>query len=110
MNEEIVKKLTGKKIKQFRNALKMTQFALSEKIEINQRQVALIEAGKSFPSLSTLTKLAKVFGCSIGNFFDNGDCRSEEEIKEELKNIIDDLNYNKVQTLYAIAKDIKIIM
>ena len=56
MDDKKVKILLGKRIKQLRQSFNFTQFVLGEKIDINQRQVAQIESGHSFPSLSTLVK------------------------------------------------------
>jgi DNA-binding XRE family transcriptional regulator len=106
MEEVQIKKLVGKKIKNYRKSLKLTQEALGELIDINQRQIALIEAGKSFPSLSTLNKMASVFNCKFQDFFENGYLKSETELKEELKIIIDKLNYKATQTIYLVAKNL----
>lgn len=106
MDEFSIKELVGKKIKQYRKTSKLTQDALGEQIEINQRQIALIEAGKSFPSLSTLNKLASVFNCSIQDFFENEHLKNENELKNELKNIIDGLNYKEAQLIYLVAKNL----
>ena len=69
MNEEKVKILFGKKVRHLRNNLNLTQFALGELINVNQRQITLIEAGKSFPSLKSIIKLAEVFSCDIKDLF-----------------------------------------
>ena len=61
MNEDLVKILFGKKIKRLRHNMNLTQFALGELANINQRQVTLIESGKSFPSLKTIIKFADIF-------------------------------------------------
>lgn len=106
MDEFLIKELVGKRIKQYRKASKLTQDALGEQIEINQRQIALIEAGKSFPSLSTLNKLASVFNCSIQDFFENEHLKNENELKNELKNLIDGLNYKEAQLIYLVAKNL----
>lgn len=106
MDEALVKKLVGKKIKQYRKTLNLTQDSLGEKININQRQVALIESGKSFPLLSTLTKMTKVFNCKIQDFFENEHLKDEIELKSELKTMIDKLNYKETQTVYLVAKNL----
>lgn len=106
MDEQLIKELVGKKIKQYRKASKLTQDALGEQIDINQRQIALIESGKSFPSLSTLNKLATVFKCNFQDFFENDYLKNETELKNELKDIIDRLNYKEAQVIYLVAKNL----
>ena len=70
MNEQEIKNAVGNMIRAYRKKLNLTQSMLGEIININQRQVALIETGKSFPSLPTMIKFAKVFKCNIKDFFD----------------------------------------
>ncbi len=70
MDEITIKKYLGLRIKQLRKQHQMTQFALGEKIDIDQRQIAYIEGGNSFPSLKTLNKLAHFFSCEIKDLFD----------------------------------------
>jgi len=106
MDELLIKELVGKKIKQYRKASKLTQESLGEQIEINQRQIALIEAGKSFPSLTTLNKLATVFNCNLQDFFENEYLKNETELKNELKDIVDRLNYKEAQLIYLVAKNL----
>ena len=60
MNETELKKKLGLKIKEQRNKLNLTQELFSEKIGITQRQMSLIELGKSFPSPKTLSNIVKV--------------------------------------------------
>ena len=89
MKENTVKQLVGCKIKKYRHYNNLTQFKLGELIDINQRQVAQIELGKSFPSLTTLTKLAELFECNISDFFENDDEIGEKELKTILANLIE---------------------
>lgn len=60
----------GEIIKEYRVNLNLTQVNLGKMIGITQRQITLIETGKSFPSLPTMIKFAKVFKCNIKDFFD----------------------------------------
>ena len=84
MEEETIKKLLGLRIKQLRKKLGLTQFALGEKIDIDQRQVAHIEGGNSFPSLKTLKKFTDVFDCQIKELFEFEYVEPNTNIKEEL--------------------------
>jgi transcriptional regulator, XRE family len=107
MDDKKVKILLGKRIKQLRQDLNLTQFVLGEKIDINQRQVAQIESGKSFPSLSTLVKLAKVYNCEIKDLFNYKHLEDERILKDNIINIVSNLDRQESQLLYAIAKVIK---
>lgn len=95
MDEETIKKLFGLRIRQLRKKLNLTQFALGEKINIDQRQVAHIEGGNSFPSLRTLKKFADVFNCHIKELFDFEYVEPNPNIKDELvKKILQSQNKN----------------
>ena len=107
MDDKKVKILLGKRIKQLRQDLNLTQFVLGEKIDINQRQVAQIESGKSFPSLSTLVKLSKVYNCEIKDLFNYKHFEDERILKDNIINIVSNLDRQESQLLYAIAKVIK---
>ena len=107
MNDNEIKKVFGKKIKEYREKLQLSQEELSEKLEITQRQVSMIERGLSFPKLSTLNKLSQIFNCNIQDLFDNDYLQSETLLKEKLKNIIETSSYDKIKTLYLVAKNFK---
>ena len=99
MDEIKIKKLIGLKIKQLRKSKKLTQFALGEIIDVDQRQIAYIEGGNSFPSLRTLNKLAKVLDCSIKDFFDYEYLEEKTNLQEEIIKKINSMD-NKTLNLY----------
>lgn len=105
MNEQEVKKAVGSIIKKYRKNMELTQFALGELISINQRQVALIETGKSFPSLSTMLKLAQVFQCELQDFFRfNND--EHDILYSKTRNIVDNCSTANLKKIYNQAKTI----
>ena len=106
MNDNEVKSFFGKKVKFYREKIKLSQEELSVKLELNQRQVSMIERGLSLPSLKTLNKLSQVFECNIQDLFDNDALQSEAILKDLLSRMIKDLPYKKLQTLYMIAKNL----
>ena len=106
MNENDVKILLGKKIKLLRNKINITQFALGEKADINQRQVALIETGKSFPSLKTLIKFSEIFSCNISDLFLFDNLQNREILETDLEEIIKTSSNDKVKILYTVAKQL----
>ena len=103
MNENDLKKLLGYKIKQYRLKMKLTQELLSEKIGITQRQISLIELGKSFPTPKTLFNISKVLNCSIGELFDFATKEDSKIIKKKLNSLIETLPDEKIKILYMIA-------
>ncbi|MDO5437348.1 MAG: helix-turn-helix transcriptional regulator [bacterium] len=63
MNKTELKLYLGLKIKEYRNKLGLSQEELAERIGRNQRQISLIEIGKSFPNPETIIALTDVFDC-----------------------------------------------
>lgn len=106
MNEEEAKILFGRRIKQLRTCLNLTQFTLGEYADINQRQVTLIETGKSFPSLKTLIKFAEIFHCSLQDLFTFDNLQDRKLLETELEGIIKLSSNDKVKVLYTVAKQL----
>ena len=106
MNENEIKLLFGRRIKMLRNSLNLTQFALGEKVDVNQRQIALIESGKSFPSLKTIAKFSQIFSLKINELFLFDNMQNTEILKQDLQNIIKSSSENKIKILYTIAKEL----
>ena len=106
MEEKEFKKLLGLKIKNQRSKLNLTQEQFSELIGLSQRQVSLIELGKSFPKPVTILKISKVFNFNLSDLFDLEPDLSETELKKELIKLVNSLSVDKLQTLYTISKNI----
>lgn len=70
MNKNLIdKKSFGKKIKEARNALDLTQAELAEKIEVSQNFLGDIERGIKFPSLQKLILLSNTLKVSLDYLF-----------------------------------------
>lgn len=109
MEKAEVKKYVGQKVRAYRLHLKLSQFALGEKVGINQRQVAQIECGKSLPSLNTLIKLAEIFRCEIGEFFEPQIMKSDEELKQEINMIIETFNTSQLLFIHSYLKQFSMV-
>ena len=92
-----IKKAIGRQIKAYRKSLGLTQFSLGEKIDINQRQIAVLESGKSFPTLKTLVSLSNVFNCNVSDFFPANN--NVEQTREELISFINRMNEQQIYAL-----------
>lgn len=92
-----IKKAIGKQIKAYRKRFGLTQFSLGEKLEINQRQIAILESGKSFPSLKTLVNLSNVFNCNVSDFFP--DDINDKKVRDEVLALIDQMDCQQMRAL-----------
>ena len=66
----VIKKGFGNRLKILRKSQNLTQEKLAEKIGINLRQLARIEAGESFVTADTLFNICKVLGISPNVLFE----------------------------------------
>lgn len=103
MNEKIIKKLLGLRIKQLRKSKKLTQFALGELIDIDQRQIAHIEGGNSFPSLKTLNKFSKIFECKLKDIFDYEHLLENVDMKSQINDKLSKMDYDAINMCYQLV-------
>ena len=66
----VIKKGFGNRLNILRKSQNLTQEKLAEKIGINLRQLARIEAGESFVTADTLFNICKVLGISPNMLFE----------------------------------------
>ena len=104
MDEKEIKQIIGKKIKNKRKELKLTQEQLGLAIGINQRQVAPVEKGRSFPMLSTFVKLAEFFECEITDLFPDEKIDTLDESKIKFIELIKNSSLEQLNKLYSISK------
>ena len=103
--EEIdVKKLVGKRIREYRQKHKMSQEMLSEIIEIDSKHLSNIELGKNMPNPQLLYRIARVFGVEIKELFEICHLLPDEELKKETLCLIEKLNIEQLRYAYKYIK------
>ena len=106
MDENNIKKLLGKKIKELRIKRGLTQEQLSEKIGIGERNLSKIECGNNFVTAETLSNLLIALKVSAKDLFDFDYYKDENEIKSEIINAINN-NEIDIKTIYKFFIAIK---
>ena len=84
-----IKKLFGKKIKEFRTKLSLTQEELAEKIGISAKSLSQIELGNNFVSAETLDAICNALNTNPKSMFDFNEyteIANFEHIKNKLEN------------------------
>lgn len=71
----------GKRIKELRESLFMSQEALAEKIGIHRNTLARIENGTNYVSLNTLEKIQAVLGVEYKELFNFSETSENESLK-----------------------------
>ena len=59
----------GKKIRQMRSVLNLTQEELANRCELTKSYISQLENNKTSPSLATLTQILEVLGTNLADFF-----------------------------------------
>ncbi len=104
-----IKRLLGKKIKQFRILRKYTQEELAEKLNISQRTLSGIECGENFLTAQTLENILNVLEITPDDLFYLNYLKSNKELVNELVNDIK-LQVNDTEKLHTIYKVVKAII
>ena len=100
MNEEElvdIPLLLGQNIRKFRKMAGLTQSQLSEKLEITQKHLSVIETGAQFASAPLISRLCKELDVTPGMLF-GGDIGSRH--LAILQSMIHNLMNSKIETLY----------
>lgn len=96
-----LKILFGKRVKKFRQKIKLSQEELAEEIGIAVTNMGKIERGESFVTASTLEKLANVLKIEVKELFDFEPYKSTEDMKKELNfELQSDTNIHLIYKLY----------
>ncbi len=98
-----LKKAFGENIKFLRKQKGLTQEKFAEMVDIDQRQLARIEAGESFATAETIERMSEKLGVSVGVLFNVGNSENDKmtlEVMERYdKNIKNLLNVIKKAAL-----------
>lgn len=103
-NDESIKKSIGAKIKAARVNRGLTQSALAEKVDMDEKQLSRLESGKHYPTLKTLLAIANILEMRLADFDDI------EEIKtKEYYTLVEILKASSAEELKKFLKVIKAI-
>ncbi len=100
-----IKILLGKRIREYRQKYKLTQFQLAEKLGIDDKHLSRIELGKNMPQAAVISKLAEVFGVEPKNLFEFSHLKSTNDVKEELLELIKNLDDEQIILTYKYVKN-----
>ena len=80
--------VTGAAIKSLREAKKLTQEELAERIHVSAKAVSKWETGKGFPDISLLEPLAKALDISVIELLSGEDIRNQNRAFNMLKSVL----------------------
>ena len=97
-----IKRLLGKKIKNYRELRGYTQEFLAEKADINTRSLSFIECGTNFVTAATLDKLCKTLEVTPKQLFDFDYCaKQSDDLKAEINDLLNS-NPEKLNDVFKI--------
>ncbi len=102
---EEIKTLFGKRMKELRKNLGLSQDELAEKVDISSKYLSRIEMGQHFPSIDTLVKLANALNVELRDFFEFAhQTPSTRELNETLNSLIREADGDKLRLLVKITR------
>ena len=98
-----LKKNIGEKIKFYRKKLKISQFELAEKVNMEMKSLSRIESGYNYPQCENLVAIAQVLEVSPWQLYFIDEYKSPEEMKKEIISTLEN-NENSIPVLYQYLK------
>lgn len=99
-----IKILLGKRIREYRKRIGLTQFQLAERLGIDDKHLSRIELGKNMPQANTIVRLAEVFRIDIKDLFEFSHLKSPDEVRKDLDNILKTLSDEQIVLIYKYVK------
>ncbi|MFL0250131.1 helix-turn-helix domain-containing protein [Clostridium neuense] len=94
----------GKRIREERLKLNLTQEQLAESIDVSNSYIGLIERGERSVTLETLVKIAKRLGVTVDYLLKESIELENDNFIDQLKQLLDGRNTNQKQMALDILK------
>ena len=104
MDEKVLPKYLGEKIKTLRKSAKYTQEVFSEKIGIEPQNLSRIERGLNFPSLAPFLKITEVLNIKPNDLLDVESYMEENLLENTIINIVKSQPLNQKRVIYKLVK------
>ena len=97
----------GRRIRSARNALKMTQGRLCEKVGISTSHMSHIEHGSTKVSLPTLVALANALGTTVDDLLYDNLSVMQDAYDKEFRDLVSDCSVEERGFIYAAARQMR---
>lgn len=97
----------GRRIKELREARKLTQEQLAEKVGLDYQTISRIETGVYFTNYENLNGFANAFDLQIKDLFDYGHIKSTDNLKMDIINEVNNMNFSELRLMYKIVQNVK---
>lgn len=82
----------GHKIKKLRKKKSLSQERLADKVDLSQQHISRIEKNLTYPSVATLSKIAKVLGIQLDDLVNTQITNADDKYVYEILRKLDFLN------------------
>ncbi len=104
---ERTRDLLGARIKELRKLGRLSQEKLAEMIDIDPKYLSKIEVGRSFPSMDTLTAIAKSLKMDLKDFFDfEHQKESSQNITKAICSLLKEAGEDKQRLILKVVRAI----
>lgn len=99
-----LKNLFGRRIRELRKKVGLTQEELSCKVDVDSKSISRIETGKFLPSLDLLYRLSKVFNVEYYEMLMFEHHKDTIDLRKECFELVNSLPDEKMQLGYKLLK------
>ncbi len=109
-----IKIIFGSNVRKLRNKLNLSQDQFSEKIAIGPTTLSVIESGKSFTTSDTINNICTTFNIPASYLFEidsryiTNEYGNKKEIVDDIKLLLNTLDYDKLKLIVNILSSFKI--
>jgi transcriptional regulator with XRE-family HTH domain len=101
------RKLLGARIKELRKLRRLSQEKLAEMINIDPKHLSRIEVGRSFPSMDTLSGIAKSLQVELKDFFEFTHLKkSSREMSKDICNLLKETEEERLRLILKVVRSI----
>ena len=99
-----IKILFGRKIKEYRKKLNLTQANLAELVGVDDKHISCIESGKNFPSADLIARLANSLNVEPKDFFEFYYLQDVKDLKTDILSMLEKLNEKELMLTHKYIK------
>ncbi len=110
MNKSSINSSVGRKIKELRTVLGLTQKQLADELSISDKHLSKIENGHKSATSTLIAKLCTIFKKAPAYFYASSHISDETHANKLISSIIEDLKVAKIEDLKLISKIVKAII
>ena len=104
MEDSDVKKLFGRKIKEYRKKNNLTQARLAELTNVDDKHISCIESGRNFPSPELLFRLAQSLNVEMKDLFEFYHLQDKDDLISDISKMLKKLDYGNLSLAYKFIR------